>query len=214
MYSFTLTTSIFESIVGIFLLLVVILLPVSWIILLINKKWWRCILSFLSSIIIVVLFWVPLVMAAMFGPDDFGSKHTIPDGLEYHLPLQSSSDENVLIDSLDAETYLQVWQGYQGGIYTYDFYYPSLPAGEIFLRCYEVTENIPLSEDRLGRRSSVHVDSTNSFSKLVNQYEFTIYEGDWEDYYAARIEVWFRDATSKKERKLCEKIYRVEGWMR
>jgi hypothetical protein len=214
MYSFTLTTSIFESIVGIFLLLVVILLPVSWIILLINKKWWRCILSFLSSVIIVVLFWVPLVMAAMFGPDDFGSKHTIPDGLEYHLPLQSSSDENVLIDSLDAETYLQVWQGYQGGIYTYDFYYPSLPAGEIFLRCYEVTENIPLSEDRLGRRSSVHVDSTNSFSKLVNQYEFTIYEGDWEDYYAARIEVWFRDATSKKERKLCEKIYRVEGWMR
>lgn len=214
MYSFTLTTSIFESIVGIFLLLVVILLPVSWIILLINKKWWRCILSFLSSVIIVVLFWVPLVMAAMFGPDDFGSKHKIPDGLEYHLPLQSSSDENVLIDSLDAETYLQVWQGYQGGIYTYDFYYPSLPAGEIFLRCYEVTENIPLSEDRLGRRSSVHVDSTNSFSKLVNQYEFTIYEGDWEDYYAARIEVWFRDATSKKERKLCEKIYRVEGWMR
>jgi hypothetical protein len=214
MYSFTSTPSISESIVGVLLLLVVILLPVSWIILLINKKWWQCILSFLSSVIIVVLFWVPLVMAAMFGPDDFGSKHKIPDGLEYHLPLQSSSDENVLIDSLDAETYLQVWQGYQGGIYTYDFYYPSLPAGEIFLRCYEVTENIPLSEDRLGRRSSVHVDSTNSFSKLVNQYEFTIYEGDWEDYYAARIEVWFRDATSKKERKLCEKIYRVEGWMR
>ena len=219
-FLFSSTTIIFESIVGVLLLFVVILLPVSWIVLIINKKWWQCLLSFLLSVIlsviIVILFWMPLVMAALFEsePDDFGSKHKIPDGLEYHLPLQSSSDENVLIDSLDAETYLQVWQGYQGGIYTYDFYYPSLPAGEIFLRCYEVTENIPLSEDRLGRRSSVHVDSTNSFSKLVNQYEFTIYEGDWEDYYAARIEVWFRDATSKKERKLCEKIYRVEGGMR
>ncbi|MBR5672940.1 MAG: hypothetical protein IKW97_00930 [Muribaculaceae bacterium] len=123
MYSFTSTPSISESIVGVLLLLVVILLPVSWIILLINKKWWQCILSFLSSVIIVVLFWVPLVTAAMFGPDadDFGSKHKIPDGLEYHLPLYSSSDKDVLIDSLNTETYLQIWQGVQGGMYMYDF---------------------------------------------------------------------------------------------
>ncbi len=216
MYSFTSTPSISESIVGVLLLLVVILLSVSWIILLINKKWWQCILSFLSSVIIVVLFWVPLVTAAMFGPDadDFGSKHKIPDGLEYHLPLYSSSDKDVLIDSLNTETYLQVWQGVQGGMYMYDFYYPSLPTGEVFLRCFEATENIPLSEDRLQHRSAVLVDATCSFSQLVNHQEFTIYEGDFEDYYAARIEVWFRDAASKKERKLCEKIYRVEGWMR
>lgn len=219
-FLFSSTTSIVECIVGVLLLLVVILLPVSWIVLLINKKWWQCILSFLLSVILTViigiLFWVPLVMAALFEvePDDFGSKHKIPDGLVYNLTLNSFSDDKVLIDSLDKETYLQVWQGYQGGIYTYDFYYPSLPAGDIFLRCYEVTENIPLSEDILKRHSRVSVDPTNSFSKLVNQNEFTIYEGDWEDYYAARIEVWFRDSVSKQERKLCEKIYRVEGWMR
>lgn len=171
------------------------------------KYWW---------VLLVILPSVPIVMTEMFGPgaDDFGRKHKIPDGLEYNLPLNSFSGDKVLIDSLDQETYLQVWPGFQGGIYLYDFYYPSLPAGEIFLRCYEVTENIPLSEDRLERRSSVHVDSTNSFSKLVNHNEFTIYEGDWADYYAARIEVWFRDSVSKQERKLCEKIYRVEGWMR
>ena len=171
------------------------------------KYWW---------VLFVFLPLVPIVMAEMSGPDadDFGRKHKIPDGLVYHLPLEPFSDDKVLIDSLDQETYLQVWPGFQGGIYKYDFYYPSLPAGDIFLRCYEVTENIPLSVDSLERHSLVPVDPTNSFSKLVSQNEFTIYEGDWGDYYAARIEVWFRDSVSKQERKLCEKIYRVEGWMR
>lgn len=46
------------------------------------------------------------------------------------------------------------------------------------------------------------------------QQEFTIYEGDWGDYYAARIEVWHKDAQTGMERKLMEKVYRVEGWMR
>ena len=211
---FSTTASIFEIIVSVLLLLVVILLPVSWIVLFINKKRWQCLLSISLSVIIVFLLSIPLGMAATFGPDNFGKKHIIPDGLVYHSPLDSSSDEKVLIDSLDKETYLQVWQGCQGGIYTYNFYYPSLPAGEIFLRCYEVTENIPLSEERLEPQSSVHVDSTHSFSQLARQKEFTIYEGDWGDYYCAKIEVWFRDSASKQERKLCEKIYRVEGWMR
>ena len=77
-----------------------------------------------------------------------------------------------------------------------------------------MTENIPLSEDRLEERSRVEIDSTTSFTKLVNKQEFTIYEGDWEDYYAARVEVWYRNAATKQERKLLEKVYRVEGWMR
>ena len=55
---------------------------------------------------------------------------------------------------------------------------------------------------------------STSFSKLVDKKEFTIYEGDWEDYYAARIEVWHYDKATGKEKKLVEKIYRVEGWMR
>ena len=49
---------------------------------------------------------------------------------------------------------------------------------------------------------------------LFQNIEFTIYEGDWEDYYAARIEVWHKDASTQKETKLLEKVYRVDGWMR
>lgn len=213
-FLFTTVPSVFESIVGILLLLVVIALPVTWVLLFINKKWWQCLLSFGLSAILVIWLWIPLVMGAMSGPDGFGRKHSIPDGLEYNLPFDFQANHDVSIDSLDSKTYLQVWNSFQGGIYIYDFYYPALPSGEVFLRCYEVTKNIQLSEDRLPERSTVSINSTSSFSQVVEQKEFTIYEGDWDDYYAARIEVWFRDAETKQEKKLCEKVYRVEGWMR
>ena len=43
---------------------------------------------------------------------------------------------------------------------------------------------------------------------------FTIYEGDWGKPYAARFEVWFRPDMAKTERKLAERIFKIEGWQR
>ena len=120
----------------------------------------------------------------------------------------------MVVDTLNADSYLQIWDGSQGGIYNYDFYYGPLPAGEIYLKCFEVTEDIPLSDYRLKKASMVQINGTSTFSKLVDKQEFTIYEGVFHDYYAARIEVWFKDAKTGDEKKLLEKVYRVEGWMR
>lgn len=213
-FLFSIAPTVFESIVCLWLLVVVVLLPVSWVILLVNKKWWQSLLSFVLSAIVVLVLWAPLVFGAMSGPDGFGREHKIPEGLEYQLPLDADAGKGQPVDSLDRENYLQIWNGCQGGIYLYDFYYPALPAGEIFLRCYEATENIPLSEGSLPKRSPVSIGATRSFSQLVKQQEFVIFEGDWGDYYAARFEVWFRDADTGQETKLCEKVYRIEGWMR
>ena len=116
------------------------------------------------------------------------------------------------MDSLDVSSFLQIWG--DKGVYYYDFSYGTLPAGDVFLRCYEVTENCPLSEERLPDETTVHIDAKPSFSKLVEKKRFVISEGDWEDYYAARIEVWHRDAKTGDERKVMEKVYRVEGYMR
>jgi len=212
-YLFTKVPSILETIAGILLILSILGLIASWVILLLRKKWIECLLSVILSAVIVCVLWFPLVWGAMTGPDGFGKKHHIPDGLAFNLPQESYSG-NLSIDSLDIQDYLQIWNGPQGGIYKYDFYYPSLPAGDVFLRCYEVTKNIPLSEERIREKSTVSVDSTYSFSQVVDKKEFTVYEGDWGDYYAARIEVWHRDANTGKEKKLMDKIYRVEGWMR
>jgi hypothetical protein len=218
-FLFTDEPTVLESIVGILLLFVLIILIMSWVVLLVNKKWGKCLLSFALSVGIICFLWLPLVMGAMTGPDGFGKKHPIPDGLEYNLPIERSENDylrnsfsSVEVDSLDASSFLQVWGDI--GVYYYDFYYGSLPAGDVFLRCYEVTENYPLSKDRLPNETTVQVEAVSSFSKLVEKKRFVISEGDWSDYYAARFEVWHRDAKSGEEKKLMEKIYRVEGYMR
>ena len=235
--------TVWEKVVGILLLLIMISLPVSWVVLLIDNKWGKALISFLATVVIgcVLGFFMffSLLLDAMFNPhpDTFGKAHPIPDGLAYELPLppdyslefsfltDSTELDSILaqsdslcttepVDSLDANTYLTIRDGSQGGIYRYDFYYGPLPAGEIYLKCYEVTDDYRLSETRLTKASRVKFDTTTSFTKLVDKHEFTIYEGDWGDYYAARIEVWYKNAATKEEKKLAEKVYRVEGWMR
>ena len=211
---FTKTPSILETIIGILLLLVIIALLISWVLLLINKQWLKFLLSFTVSFVVGCILLIPLTLSAMSGPDGFGKDHPIPEGLEYNLPLPFESEKVEPVDSLNNQTYLQIWNDIQGGLYKYDFYYGSLGRGEIFLRCYEVTSNMALSEDRLIEESRVKVSPQNQFGQVVNKQSFTIYEGDWDDYYAARIEVWFKNAETNQESKLLEKVYRVEGWMR
>ena len=191
---FTKTPSILETIIGVLFLLVIIALLTSWVLLLINKQWLEVLLSFIVSVVVGCILWIPLILSAMTGPDGFNKIE--------------------VVDSLDHKTYLQIWNDSQGGLYKYDFYYGSLGPGEVFLRCFEATSNTPLSEDRLIEQSRVKISPQKQFGKVVNKQSFTIYEGDWEDYYAARIEVWFKSSETNKENKLMEKVYRVEGWMR
>ena len=163
-------------------------------------------------------FAVCLVVAGFFascGPssDSFGKDHPIPDGMAYEIPLQEDAPAPSA-DIMNVESYLQLRNGVQGGVYLYSFSYPALSDGEVYLRCYEATEGIELSASRLKEASTVEVKNHTDFGPIAEGQQFTIYEGDWDDYYAARIEVWFRDAATKQERKLMEKVYRVEGWMR
>lgn len=152
-------------------------------------------------------------LALQSAPTRFAMEHSIPEGLAYYTPKAENADLAEDVDSLDETTYLQVRNSYQGGIYEYSFYYPKLPEGTIYLRCFEVTENLPLSRSRLRKASCQQISGTDHFACLVDGKQFTIYEGDWGKGYAARIEVWFRDKKGN-ERKLLEKIYSVEGWMR
>ena len=117
------------------------------------------------------------------------------------------------IDSTDSNSWLQIWNGEQGGIYHYAFYWPAISDGEIYLRCFEATKDTELSASRLKPRTTVRVFGHNEFGQVVPPTEFTIYEGDWGDYYAVRVEVWHRPKGGK-EHKLMEKIYAMEGWMR
>ena len=39
-------------------------------------------------------------------------------------------------------------------------------------------------------------------------------EGNWDQYYAARFELWFRPDSGAPERKITEKVFRIQGWQR
>ena len=178
-----------------------------------SKYWWIILIAVLVCIAVVYYAAVGLLAFGGSQPDSFGKDHPIPEGLAYDIPM-SEDTPVVAVDSLAQESYLQLWNGIQGGIYEYSLYYPALLDGEVYLRCFEATENIELSASRLHEASTVEVKNHNGFGLVAQRQMFTIYEGDWDDYYAARIEVWHRDASTGKETKLLEKTYRVEGWMR
>lgn len=201
-------------------------LPV-FVILLIEKRWWQAAGAFFSGAVSLVPFvFLPLLLVSMFVgsmPDHFAQKHPIPDGMEVNIPITDANCRwnatdgfiftPVEIDSTDSNSWLQIWNGEQGGIYHYAFYWPALSDGEIYLRCFEATKGTELSASSLKPRTTVRVIGHNEFGQVVLPTQFTIYEGDWEDYYAVRIEVWHKP-TGGKPHKLMEKIYRMEGWMR
>ena len=197
-----------------FIIVFILLMVIQGIILifcLCEKEWWRAVGSVIGGVVCFIVFSFvsfAYLIHASSQPDPFGQEHPIPEDLEYSIPLGYDS-----VDDCDT-CYLKIWNRFQGGLYEYSFYYPALPDGKVYLRCFEVTENIELSAFRLRAASSVEVKNHTDFGLIANKQKFTIYEGEWGDYYAARIEVWFKDAKTKEETKLMEKIYCVEGWER
>lgn len=201
-------------------IVIIVLLVIQGIILiycLCKKEWWQSVGSAIGCIVCFIAFYIIsfiYLIVSSSQPDPFGKEHPIPEGMEYEIPLNENAPVEVIVDGFSEKECLQVWNDFQGGLYQYSFYYPELPDGDVFLRCFEVTENIELSTSRLRKASTVKVIDHTEFGMIADKQNFTIYEGDWGDYYAARIEVWYKNARTGKETKLLEKIYRVEGWMR
>jgi len=103
----------------------------------------------------------------------------------------------------------------QPGIYNLTLRLNPGESGITYLKAFEVTKGTRLSEGRLYGRSNERIGwSSNPAEKFLYENEFTIYEGDWGKPYAAQIEVWFRPDTGKSERKLIERICKIEGWQR
>ena len=192
-----------------------------------------CLAAGFGWLIITIAFSLFYFLWDQSQPTGYAASHPIPEGLEYNIPLghYEIKDGDTItskfgssyygynpirttIDEIDTASYLQIWNSFQGGIYNYSFYYPELLSGTIYLRCFEVSKNEELSAKRLKQATSVDFHRHNKFGKIVDMQQFTIYEGDWGEYYAVRVEVWYHDPVKKEERMLMSKIYRMEGWMR
>ena len=105
--------------------------------------------------------------------------------------------------------------GMQPGIYGVVYSLNPGEPGTVYLKAFEVTKGIPLSVERLEAKSKTRMTwSTDSSELFGAKAGFTIYEGDWGKPYAARFEVWFAPDSGKPERKLAERIFKIEGWQR
>lgn len=105
--------------------------------------------------------------------------------------------------------------GMQPGIYTAAYSLNPGEAGSVYLKAFEVTQGTPLSAARLKEKSNTRMTwSSTPEERFGAKAGFTIYEGDWGKPYAARFEVWFEPDSGKDQRKLAERVFKIEGWQR
>ena len=110
---------------------------------------------------------------------------------------------------------LDLRNGMQPGIYESRIRVNPCEPGRIYLKAFEVTKGTPLSQTSLKEQSNEWVGWSSDPDELfLSNTDFTIYEGDWGKPYAARFEVWFQPDSGAPERKLLEKVYKIEGWQR
>lgn len=110
--------------------------------------------------------------------------------------------------------HFRLYNGMQGGMYIMDILCNPGEPGTLYIRANEITTGTKLSEKRILNRA-VRIFGNEQPNELFPcKIDFTIYEGNWEQYYGAHIEVWFKPDSGGQDRKLFEDDYKVEGWMR
>ena len=160
--------------------------------------------------------------------DNFGKRHPIPEGMEYEETnvaegWYSRYRTRQEWDSVITERKFLLAGGQ--GVYRYMVYLPPMDEeGDIYLKMYEATTNLPLSAWIVKNRSSIHIlpsdtaiiyqmKENSSWSENMSE-AIIIDEGSWEDYYAARTELWFRPTKGGEERLIYSKIFRIDGYSR
>lgn len=109
----------------------------------------------------------------------------------------------------------EIRNSFQPGIYDSTIWVNPGEPGKVYLKAFEVTKGTPLSVERLKDDTNEFVGWSSDPEELFfSNTNFTIYEGDWGKPYAARLEVWFKPDSGGADRKLMEKVFKIEGWQR
>lgn len=115
----------------------------------------------------------------------------------------------------NGQSTIELFQSHQPGIYDSQVWVNPGEPGMIYFKAYELTQNTRLSTRELDRYSNEWVGWSDDPSELFfSNTHFTIFEGDWGKPYAARFEVWFVPDSGEPERKLTERLFKIEGWQR
>lgn len=192
-----------------FILTSILLILISIIVHLFNRKWKMAIFQLLIGI----FYFFSLVIFLIGEPDFYADDLIIPKDISINRPLDFNSKKAV--DSLNVIPFdnlkFELANSFQPGLYEYYLWYKPQEKGLVYLKAYEITKNDLLSEPRLSKRTQAVV--LKNKSTLIHK-RLTIYEGEWNYPYAARFEVWFKSEKDNVNKKLIEKNYIIEGWMR
>lgn len=181
--------------------------PVAVIVSCARGRWWRAVGQIFSGLLLLVAMVeasLHMLITGSFGAseDHFADELKIPQDVVAEEPLQSMPSEG---------SDFCLVNGSQGGIYSYQATIDPGEDGAVYLRAFEASRGTRLSAWRMERATREEVVGKG---KHVVGKDFTIYEGDWGKFYAARLEIWFTPANGGKPRKLNEKVFKIQGWMR
>jgi hypothetical protein len=169
------------------------------------------------SIVSLAVYSIAQFLIAQSEPDEFAKELKIPTNIPMNLPVNMGTDDlrpdSLLKRKVTAKDF-QLYNSFQPGLYQFDFWVGKIEKGTLYLKAFEVTQDLALSAESLHERSSVAIyNPTDSVKRFGTTRHFTIYEGDWGSPYAARFEVWFKPDNKREERRLYLKNYKIEGWM-
>jgi hypothetical protein len=195
-----------------------ILADISVIILLISfvyQLYKRQFLTGCLTIIVIVVTGVISMMVTMIDGDHWADDLKIPTGIQIENPINmdSYSRPDSILKLNKKQRDLVLYNSDQPGIYEYDFWTNKIESGKIYLKAFEITQDEEISTGNLKKDSKISIGNPSDSIVRFSSTRFTIYEGDWGKYYAARFEVWLIPTTGGQERKLFEKNFKIEGWM-
>lgn len=176
-----------------------------------KKDYLKGITQTLISIIVFIVSFGYLSFFMMFYPNDyFADDVGLPENIKLNLP----SNYTEKVKEINPEITFDLINSFQPGLYEYNFTTKKIDSGYIYLKAFEITKNIRLSEKELNSDSKIFVfNPSDSLMTFSTKNHFTIYEGDWDKPYGAKFEVWYRPKNGN-EYKLTEKKYKIFGWQR
>ena len=216
-----------------FVLFALVLLILATLVIAIVKKRYFTAIGVVVMGVFIFLYsaWTMVIVGLGEGHgDNFGKRHPIPEGMEYYTtkitPEYGNTSAQAYLDILVVERGIVVVDYGQPGQYRYMANVPAIPErGKIYLKLYEATTNLPLSE-YIKYNTTIEVEASDTAIiyamksegkhsvETKNTQYFTVQEGSWGDYYAARVELWYQPESGGEEQLLHSVIYQIEGWSR
>ena len=138
----------------------------------------------------------------------------LPTGVALSEPESQGESRRMNYDG-DRQLPLRLFEKTEGGLYSYEAWVNPGERGFVFIKAFELTKEIPLSAAELKHRTLKGIGySDNAKEFFRTEGDITIFEGDWDQYYGARFELWFAPITGAPERKLIDRAFKIQGWTR